>query len=453
MMPDKIKKCITFFVGYGNLAKSKILLYMSDDPLIRGILIIGSGTVASQILGMVFVPIITRIYPPVIFGTLAVFLSLTIILVDISAFRYELAIPIPDKDEDAEYLLLLSLSIVCILTLILFLTLIIWGDFLAGIFHFEFMKPYYWLFCVGLLGISAYNILTYFAIRFKDYLKITHTKISQGVSGSVSKIILGLLSFGSFGLICGEIIGRMAGVGTLGRTVFPKMWHLIKNFNVDKLKTIAKKYKKFPLFSMPATFINDISLQAPTLLLSIIFGFQVVGLYSLSYSILVYPVSMISGSIAQVHFGEISALFRKNSPEILELYLKTTKRLFRFGAPVFFVGAIISPIVFPFIFGHAWKDAGIFCLPLSLMVLANFVVSSTDRLEMYGYNHWELMWNISRTVLVISGFFLAFLFHLSPIETILIYSLIMTIMYIVCYILNIKALKQIVKRNKATINV
>jgi uncharacterized membrane protein SirB2 len=90
---------------------------------------------------------------------------------------------------------------------------------------------------------------------------------------------------------------------------------------------------------------------------------------------------------------------------------------------------------------------------LSLMVLANFVVSSTDRLEMYGYNHWELMWNISRTVLVISGFFLAFLFHLSPIETILIYSLIMTIMYIVCYILNIKALKQIVKRNKATINV
>ena len=87
------------------------------------------------------------------------------------------------------------------------------------------------------------------------------------------------------------------------------------------------------------------------------------------------------------------------------------------------------------------------------MVIAQFVVSSTDRLEMYGYNHWELMWNVSRTALVISGFFLAFLFHLSPLETILIYSLIMTFMYIVCYILNIKALKQIVKRNEAMINV
>ena len=201
------------------------------------------------------------------------------------------------------------------------------------------------------LGSHVYNILTYFAIRSKDYVKITHTKISQSVSGSVSKIILGILSFGSFGLICGEIIGRMAGVGTLGRTVIPKIWHVIKKFNSNKLKSIAKKYKKFPLFSMPATFINDMSLQAPVLLLSIIFGFQVVGLYSMSYSILVYPVSMISSSIAQVHFGEISALFRQNSPEILELYIKTTKRLFLFGAPVFFIGAIVSPIVFPFIFG------------------------------------------------------------------------------------------------------
>ena len=87
------------------------------------------------------------------------------------------------------------------------------GNFLAVTFHFEFMKTYYWLFCIGFFGISAYNILTYFAIRSKDYIKITHTKISQSVSGSVSKIILGILSFGSFGLICGEIIGRMAGVG------------------------------------------------------------------------------------------------------------------------------------------------------------------------------------------------------------------------------------------------
>ena len=37
------------------------------------------------------------------------------------------------------------------------------------------------------------------------------------------------------------------------------------------------------------------------------------------------------------------------------------------------------------------------------MVIAQFVITSTDRLEMYGFNHWELLWNICRTILVLLG--------------------------------------------------
>ncbi|MGD0534053.1 MAG: oligosaccharide flippase family protein [Methanoregula sp.] len=452
MGSDCYKKFIRNIKTSINLLKTKIGSHFSTDPLLKGVVIIGSGTVISQALGLVFLPLITRIYPPLIYGTLAVFISLITILVDGSAFRYELAIPLPEKDEDAVYLLILSLSIVSILTFILFWILVISGDFLAGIFHFEFMKSYYWLFCFGFFGISVYNILIYFAIRSKDYVKITHTKISQSVSGAISKIILGILSFGSFGLICGEVIGRMAGIVTLGRTVLPKMWQSIKNFNIDKLKSIAKQYKRFPIFSMPASFINEMALQAPVVLLSIIFGFQVVGLYSLSYTILVAPVSFISSSMAQVFFGETSDLLRQKSDGILVQYLKTTRKLFLFGAPIILVGAVISPLLFPFIFGSAWKGAGIFSLPLSIMVIAQFVVSSTDRLELYGYNHWELAWNICRTFSVLFGFYLAFQLKLSPLVTILLYSSIMTFMYAICYILNIKAIKRVLKNEFAIKN-
>jgi O-antigen/teichoic acid export membrane protein len=448
MMFDTLNKWITGCIHYSNSVKSEILHAISNDPLIKGILILGSGTAVSQVIGIFLLPIITRIYPPAIYGTLAVFISLLSILVNVSAFRYELAIPIPEKDEDAESLLILSLLIVCILSIALLVILLIFGDSLAGVFHFEFMKPDYWLFCIGLWCLSVYNILTLFAIRSKNYIRITHTRILQSVSNSVSKIGLGLLSFGSFGLICGEIIGSLVGIGTLARTFLPTLLHSIKNVSINTMRINAKKFKKFPLYSFPASFINDLSLQAPVLLLSVLFGFHIVGLYSMSYAILVYPVSILAGSIAQVHFGEISELFRKKSPEILGLYLKTTKRLFLFGAPLILFGAIVSPIVFPVLLGPSWGEAGIFFLPLSIMVIAQFVIGSTDRLELYGYNHWELIWNISRTVLVISGFFLAYLLHLSAIETILIYSFIMTMMYVVSYILNIEVLKQIVIKNE-----
>ena len=443
--PDHPQKTIIRLKTYIHSLRTRIVSRFLTDPLLKGIVIIGSGTAIAQVLGIVFVPILTRIYPPAIYGTLAVFTSLLSILIVASSFRYELTLPLPEKDSDAEYLLILSFFIVCTLTIILFIILTFAGDYLAGIFHFEFVKPYYWLFCLGFFGISVYQILTYWTLRSKDYITITQTRIAQSVSGSVSKIILGILAFGSFGLICGDIIGRMVGIGTLGRTILPRIWLTIHDFDFHKVRTLAYTYRRFPTFSLPAGFINEISLQVPTLFISGMFGFQIVGLYALTYSMLVLPVSLITSSISQVFVGESSEVFRHRSEEILDLYVKTTKKLFLFGAPIIMTGAVISPVVFPIIFGSAWKDAGMFSLPLSFMIISQFVVSSTDRLELYGFNHWELAWNISRTIFALSGFYLAFLFSLSPVATILVYSSIMTIMYGINYILNVKAIKQVLK--------
>jgi O-antigen/teichoic acid export membrane protein len=164
------------------------------------------------------------------------------------------------------------------------------------------------------------------------------------------------------------------------------------------------------------------------------------------------PVSLISSSIAQAFFGESAELLRNKSDKILSLYQKTTKKLFLFGAPLIFLGAVVSPVVFPIVFGSAWNDAGLFSLPLSIMVISQFVVASTDRLELYGFNQWELIWNICRTVLVLSGLYLSFLFSFSAVATILLYSSIMTFMYGTCYILNVKAIKQVMKRMGASGN-
>jgi len=438
---DHIKKFTVRFKTFFNSIRKRIISRVSTDPILKGVLVLSSGTLISQILGIIFVPILTRLYTPAIYGTLAVFASLLSFLIVGGSFKYELTIPLPETDNDAEYLFILSFLIVCTITVILFLILVFWGDILAGILHFEFITPYYWLFCIGFFGSSVYQILTYWALRSKNYGTLTRTGITQGICGSISKIILGIFSFGSFGLICGEIIGRMVGIGTLGRTIFPRIRQLLPVLDFHKLKSLAQKYRKFPTYSLPAGLINNFASSAPTLLLSILFGFQIVGLYSLSYSMLVLPVSLVSSSIAQVYFGEISELFRQKSDKILPLYLKTTKELFMFGAPLILFAAIAFPFLFPIIFGSAWKDAGMFSLPLSILVISNFVVSSTDRLELYGYNHWELAWNISRTFFVLLGFFIAFQLKLSPVATILLYSSLMTIMYAICFILNIKAIK------------
>lgn len=420
--------------------KNKIIAYISADPILRGVLIIGSSSALSQVLQIVFVPILTRIYPPAIYGTLSVFSSLVSILIVMGSFRYNLTIPLAKTEEDAENLLVLSSIITGLLTFILIIVLILFGEELSVMFNFEFLSPYFWLLGISFCFLSAFEIITGWVIRSKDYGQIARTRIIQSISGQVSKIILGIFSFGSFGLIIGELLGTVVGVGLLGRTIIPKLSISIRVLKKEKIIAVARDFKKFPQYTLPSAFINVLALQAPILLISTLFGFQMVGLYSLSYSMLVMPVSLVSSALGQVYYGEISELCRLKSQDILAFYQKTTKRLFVFGAPIIFIGALISPVIFPLIFGSAWKDAGMFSLPLSFMVIAQFVISPTQSLPLYGYNHWELAWNIGRTVSVFAGFFLAYYLGLSPVATVLIYSLIITGMYAVNYMMEIKAI-------------
>ena len=435
-------KFMVKFFTYTDTLQKKIFSQLGHNSLLKGVIILGSGTAISQILGIIFVPIITRLYPPAIYGTLAVFSSLLSLLIVGGSMKYELTIPIAEKDDEAEYLVILSFLIVGTFSIILSLILAFGGNYLAGVFHFEFIEPYYWLFSLGFLGACTYKILTYWTLRSKNYTQITKTKVTQSISGSVSKIIFGVLSFGSLGLICGDIIGRIVGIGSLGKIILPRIWKSIHHLDIQKLRSLAFRYRKFPLYSMPTSIINETSLQIPTLFLSSIFGFQTVGLFALSSSILLLPISFVSTSISQVYTAESSELFRQKSDKSLALFQKTSKKLLMFGGPVILMGALISPVVFPIIFGSAWKEAGTFVLPMSIMVIGQFVVNSTDRLEMFGYNHWGLAWAIIRVVLVSCGFYFAFLVKLSPVATILVFSLIMTMMYAILYILNIKAIKR-----------
>jgi O-antigen/teichoic acid export membrane protein len=442
-MLKEIKDFFLQSIVFLRTRMKKIELRFFNTSLSKGLLIIGSGTALSQILILVLLPIITRIYTPSNIGTLAVFTSLLSILIICAAFKYEMAIPLPENDIDAQYLLILSFSAITISSLSLVIILALFGEYIAKMFNLEIILPYSWLLIIGFFGTALYQTLTYWAIREKDYLRITHTKISQSFVGSVCKIILGIINLGSFGLISGEIIGRWVGIVTLGRAILPKIWKLIKELKISKLSLIAKQYKKFPQYSLPAGFINELALQLPTIILSMMFGFQIVGLYSLAFLFLVSPVALVSNSMAQVFLGEMSHMIRDKSSQMLPFYIETTKKLFLFCTPLILLVAVISPYLIPFLFGSAWKDAAIFIFPLSILIISQFVVYPTDRLELLGFNHWELYWNFSRTVFVLAGFYFAFLLKLSPSITILVYSIEMTIMYIVNFILNVKAIKQV----------
>jgi len=425
-----------------NKYTSRLFRFILNNPLYRGVLILGSGTAVAQLIGIVTMPIITRLYLPSEMGILAVYSSVLAIFGVGATLRYEFAYALPRENEDAINLFGLCLILLCITTAVFALILFFGRDLLVNAFDLDAIEQYIWFLLIGFFGMGLYTMLNYWAIRQRDYRRITYTKINQGAGGSVCKILLGILSFGPVGLIIGHIVSQIAGITTLARAMWRKDRGDFKAISLSRMKSVAKTYGSFPVFNFPASVVNTLSLQLPPLMLLMLYDSEIVGFYALASMLVVLPGSLISGSMGQAYLGEASKMVRERSRELRSLYVRTLKHLSAIAIPLIGIPALCAPFVVPFIFGEVWTEAGWYCWPLAVMVIVQFVTSPTSHLQLYGYNRWVLMWDIARAIVVIIAFYLSYLFGLSIMTTITAYVLVLFGMYIISVVLNLKAIEK-----------
>lgn len=428
-----------------NAYTARLFNYIVNNPLYRGVLVLGSGTAIAQLIGIVTAPIITRLYTPSDMGVLAVYSSILAIFGVGATLRYEFAYALPRENEDAINLFGLCLILLCITTTVFALILLFGRNLLMNTFDLGTLEHYIWFLLIGFFGMGLYTMLNYWAVRQRDYGRITYTKINQGAGGSVCKILLGILSFGPIGLILGHIVSQVAGITTLARAMWKKERERFKAISLSRMLSVAKTYKSFPLFNFPASIVNTLSVQLPPLMLLALYNSEVVGYYALAHMLVVLPGSLISGSMGQAYLGEASKMVREGSRELRSMYVRTLKHLAIIGVPLIGIPALCAPLLVPFIFGGAWTEAGWYCWPLAVTVIGSFVVGSTTKLTIYGYNHWMLIYDLTRVIGVYLGFSICHIFNFNVMITLCVYALVMGIMYIILVKLNLSAISNLEK--------
>jgi O-antigen/teichoic acid export membrane protein len=449
-----IKKFISIKITrIGNIinnAKDKtatlILEKFDPTPLWRGALVIGSGTAIAQLITVITTPIITRLYNPADFGILGVYSAILTILVVIASLRYEFAIPLPKSSWKAANLLILCLVLILVIGVLLTISLFFISDLLFSFLNYQSIAPYFWLIIIGFFGMGIYQALVYWAIRQRDYIRITRTKINQSFGGSLSKILLGIFYVGPIGLIIGYLVSNIAGIWTFTRAIREKDSEHFKKISLPEIKEVAREYIEFPLYTVPGTLINAISLQIPIFILSFMYDIQVVGWYSLAYGVMMLPSVLIANSITQAFYGEAAKNVRENPLLLKNLQIDTTKKLLFIAIPAIGIPSLLAPWLFPILFGSVWINAGWYCLPLSLVAFSNFIVSPTNKLVIYGFNNWNLYWNITRIVAIMVGFYIAFQLNLPPISTLLIFGFITLLLQGLLLVLNFCAIDTLVKK-------
>ncbi len=418
-----------------------------NNSLWKGVFILGIGSIFATMLGVLSIPIITRLYTPSDLGLLGVFSAILAIGMTFVSLRYEFAIPVPKETKKAENLFILCILLVFLSSSVLLLILIILGNYILKVFNLQAIYPFIWLIPIGFLGTGIYQVFNYWAIRIRDYGSITYTRINQSICGNLSKILFGIIGLGSLGLLLGEIILNITGVGTFVQKVHLTNKNSFKSISFSELKSIAYEYRDFPIFSAPATLIYTTSVQFPIFFLSLHYGIEEVGWYTIAYQALTLPAAFIGNSIAQAFYGEAAKQMNDNPHALKSLYITTVKKLTSISLPIISSVALLAPFLFPIIFGEVWLTAGIYTIPLSLVAISEFIMVPTNKLAIYGYNNWQLFFHIFRFSLILFGFYFSYLLNLNILTTLFIYGIIVAVSYIVLFYLNLLAIHKLISNS------
>ena len=319
-----------------------------------------SGTVIAQIIGFLVTPIITRIFPPDIYGVASTFVSLSTILLCISALRYEQCIILPKEDEDGAALVYASSLILIIFSILSFVFLIIFGESIVNFFGVTQLYPLVLLMPGYVLLSNFYQILRQWNTRRKRYTVQATTQVLQTITDSTSRLTFGLTGhIASLSLVLSSIFGQfLSSLFLLINVLRFDIAIFRKSLNLRSIYTNIIRYRKFPLVASWGALLNVVSWNLPVIMLTSLFSSAVAGLYSLGFTIIQLPISLIANAVGQVFKQRASVAHHAGDLKSLVEDIVALLVILSFGP--FIILGILGPELFSTFFGVEWYEAGVY---------------------------------------------------------------------------------------------
>lgn len=333
-----------------------------------------SATLFAQIFTIALSPILTRLYSPEDFGYFSVYTAIVSLAIVYATGRFEFAISTTKTIEESENLLKLVVILSIVSSILMFLVVIIFEDKLIRLAGFNPNNNVLYYIPLTIIVLGIMQGLNYYFNRLKDFSHISKSKVFQSISNGGSSVLFAFLGFHTLGMIWANILGIL--FANLYNVFGRKLYKLFKIQDYDflEIKRIANSYKYYPLFNSTSAFFDVLALQAPVLILNRFFSEVIVGFYSLTVRVIALPVSLISGAVSQVYLSELAE--KENNGERIDLLLEKVFRILSLlGLIPLIILIFLGPVLFEFIFGNDWREAGKLAQILAFSYYAKFVVS------------------------------------------------------------------------------
>ncbi|RJY08740.1 lipopolysaccharide biosynthesis protein [Aurantiacibacter aquimixticola] len=375
----------------------------ASGDVFRGMATLTGGLVFGRIIGLIAIPILTRIYDPADFGVLSVYTALVMLVGPFMALRFPVAIPLPRSSRMAVSLVALCFGLISVIGALAAVTLYLAAPVLLPHFSMEALIPYWWLVAVGIMASASYETLSSWGTRKKDFKLIARTSVQQSLSSAVVKVGMGFLAAGPIGLLLGQILAIGGGLGTLAMR-YTAEFRRVGQLRIGKA---AKLYSSFALYRLPAQILLAAAIQSPVLFIAARYDAATAGQFGLALTLVAVPMTFLVRGLSQAFYGEVAAMGLKRVAEIREITRHTIKRLALTGAPFALALMLLGEEVAVILFGDRWAAAGRISELLSVYLFSGLVASPIMRLLDLLREQWLLLVINGSRLTIICAIFIA----------------------------------------------
>ncbi|MEN8929325.1 MAG: lipopolysaccharide biosynthesis protein [Flavobacteriales bacterium] len=370
----------------------------------RNVMTLLTGSAFAQLIPLLLMPVISRLFSPEEFGLFAFYFSLVSFFLVISSGRYEMAILLPKKDKDAINVLALAFSILVGVSLILLLALLFFEKNIQEIIDKPELNDWLLLIPLCVFVTSGHKIFTYWSNRKKRFKNTSLSIVTQSTSRSAVLFFGGLMKndfftgtetkTGFFKAIFKKDFVVSSGITPLGIGSFILSYvigfslsffyllvgflrndrELLKEIKKDRIKFLAKKHEKFPKINSLHALADELKNSGVTFVISYLFNDVILGFYSMTFRVLRAPLSVIGNSFSQV-FLQKAAEMHAHNQDFVPLIKKTVKKLALIALPIFIPIVFFGPQLFSFVLGDKWEIAGQYAQYLTPWLFLNFAIS------------------------------------------------------------------------------
>lgn len=339
---------------------------------IRNSLKLFTSNAVSQIIPILFLPMLTRLYSPSEYGFFAIYLALLLVFGITGTFRYDQVIFSLSADETLDAFKAGVKASIC-LSIMLFICTI------TAVSLLDIPKVYLLLsfnvlfFSVVQLGVSVLSL-------DDKHNEISVIYILRAITASGLQTLIALIWDFGFGLVVGQFISSFI--------VFLYVINLLKA-NLSLRAILRMKVFRFDcLSSTIQSLANSLSNQLPNLFVPYLYGAGVAGYYALAYRLTQLPINFLSNAIRPLILSEFKRI-RDDTARKRTFLVKGTVGFLLMGVFGFLLIRLFAEEFFRFYSGSEWAEAGRISSYLAawlMVAFANvFSVSLLTELGRFGF--------------------------------------------------------------------